>query len=150
MKRIKFNWGTGIAIVIALFLLANAFVIYKSLQQRYDLVEKEYYPQGLEYQKQIDRFANAHALSSSIKIDNINGEIVITYPEEFKNQSISGKIIFFRPSDERADFADSIKYDSSLIQRVQTEKLMKGKYIAKFFWLMNQKEYAQESTFRLN
>ena len=32
--KIQFNWGTGITVFIALFLLANAFVIYKSFQQK--------------------------------------------------------------------------------------------------------------------
>ena len=71
--KFKFNWGTGIFIFITLFLLVNAFVIYKSFQQRNDLVEEEYYPQGLEYQKQIDRFAKANALSA--KISDVNSVI---------------------------------------------------------------------------
>ena len=147
--KIKFNWGTGIFIFIALFLLANFFVIYKSLQQKYDLVEKEYYPQGLEYQKQIDRFANANSLSSEIKISESGNELLITYPNELKGKMITGKVIFFRPSDENADFSDSIKFDTLLIQRIPSKKMISGKYIAKFFWKMDGKEFAQESTLRV-
>ncbi len=150
MKKVQFNWGTGIVIVIGLFLLANGVVIYKSLQQRNDLVEKEYYPQGLEYQKQIDRFANANALASKISVENEEGNIVIVYPAELKNKDVKGKVLFFRPSDEQADFGDSIKFDTTLTQRIQIHKAMKGKYIAKFIWKMDEKEYAYEKVFRLN
>lgn len=150
MKKIKFNWGTGIFTFIALFLLANGVVIYKSLQQHNDLVEKDYYPEGLEYQKQIDRFANANLLSSKISIVNSDGSIIITYPMELKGKEVKGKVIFFRPSDEKADFSDSIKFDTSMIQRVQVQKMLKGKYIAKFIWSMENKEYAQECSLRLN
>lgn len=148
--KIKFNWGTGIFVFIILFLLANAFVIYKSFQQKYDLVDKEYYPQGLEYQKQIDRFANANAFSSDIQIVPSGSDLLITYPTELKNKKINGKVIFFRPSDEEADFSDSIRFDTSMVQRISADKMLKGKYIAKFFWVMDEKEYAYESTVRIN
>jgi len=148
--KFKFNWGTGITIFIVLFLLANAFVIYKSFQQKNDLVAQEYYPQGLEYQKQIDRFAKANALSSEIKIAQDQDGLVITYPIELKGSDIKGVVIFFRPSDENADFRDSIHFDSDMNQRIPVEKFMKGKYVAKFFWKMDGKEYANENAFRVN
>lgn len=146
----KFNWGTGIFLFISLFLLANAFVIYKSLQQKYDLVSEEYYPQGLEYQKQIDRFANANALAGKIRISEESNSLIISYPGELKGKNVKGQVIFFRPSDENADFNDSIRFDTSMIQRIEVDKMMKGKYIAKFFWLMDGKEFAHETTVRLN
>jgi hypothetical protein len=148
--KIKFDWGTGITIFIALFLLANAFVIYKSFQERNDLVTEEYYPQGLEYQKQIDRFAKANALSSQIVISENQQELLITYPKDMKGKDVEGEVVFFRPSDENADFHDSIRFDTSMIQRFPVEKFIKGKYVAKFFWNMDGKEYANENTFRVN
>jgi len=148
--KIKFNWGTGIFIFIALFLLVNALVIFKSLQQRNDLVTEEYYPQGLEYQKQIDRFANANALTGKIQIMQEPGAVVIIYPSELKEKNVKGQVVFFRPSDENADFHDSISFDTAMIQKIPVQKMMKGKYIAKFFWIMDGKEFAHESTVRLN
>jgi hypothetical protein len=148
--KIKFNWGTGIFIFIALFLLANAVVIYFSLQQKYDLVTEEYYPQGLEYQKQIDRFANANNLSGKLVVTEEGSDMVIQYPVELKGRDVVGQIVFFRPSDEKADFKDSIRFDTAMIQRIPIQKMMKGKYIAKFFWTMDNKEYASEKTVRIN
>lgn len=147
--KVKFNWGTGIFIVISLFLLANAVVIYKSFQQKYDLVEKEYYPQGLEYQKQIDRFANANSLTDSIKIVSESGSMKIIYPLDFKGKDVKGNVIFFRPSDENADFQDSIKYDTAMVQQIPLEKMVGGKYIAKFFWTFEGKEFAHECSVRV-
>ena len=148
--KIKFNWGTGIFTFIVLFLLVNAFVIYKSFQQKNDLVEEEYYPKGLDYQKQIDRFANANALSGKIEIIEKDNKLEIKYPGELKGKKVLGLVNFFRPSDENADFKDSIRFDTSMIQRIPAEKFIKGKYVAKFYWLMDGKEFAHESTFRLN
>ena len=148
--KIKFDWGTGITLFIALFLLANAFVIYKSFQQRNDLVSEEYYPQGLEYQKQIDRFAKANALSGKIVISEDRNKMVITYPIDLKEKDIKGEVVFFRPSDASADFQENLKFDSAMIQSIPIEKFMNGKYVAKFFWIMDGKEYASENTFRVN
>ncbi len=150
MKKIKFNWGTGITVFIALFLLANAFVIYKSFQQKNDLVAEEYYPQGLEYQKQIDRFANSNSLSAKILIADSKDGLVIKYPGELKGKNIKGEVVFFRPSDENADFHDSISFDTAMIQLIPHQKLINGKYIAKFFWTMDGKEYAHECDVRVN
>lgn len=148
--KIKFNWGTSIAVFIGLFLLANAFIVFKSFQQKNDLVTEEYYPQGLEYQKQIDRFAEANALSGKIRISEDQNGLVISYPNDLKGKDIKGEVVFFRPSDEDADFRDSIRFDSSMIQRIALDKFIKGKYVAKFFWKMDGKEYANEYTFRVN
>ena len=148
--KTRFNWGTGIFIFIALFLLVNAFVIYKSFQQRNDLVVEEYYPQGLEYQKQIDRFAKANALSERITITQDSLGLMITYPIDLKEKEVKGEVVFFRPSDENADFHDSIRFDTAMIQRIPVEKFIRGKYVAKFFWKMDGKEYANESSVFLN
>jgi len=148
--KIKFDWGTGIVIFIAIFLLANAVVIYLSFQQKNDLVVKEYYPQGLEYQRQIDRFARANALSSPIMISTNAESLVVKYPSDFKSKDLHGEVVFFRPSDENADFTENIRFDTTMMQYFLLNKFINGKYVAKFFWTMDGKEYAHESTFRIN
>ena len=148
--KIKFDWGTGIVIFIALFLLANAVVIYFSFQQKNDLVVEEYYPQGLEYQKQIDRFAKANTLSAKIEISENTHELLIKYPDDLKGKNLYGEVVFFRPSDENADFHDSIRFDTAMVQYIPINRFIRGKYVAKFFWKMDGKEYAHEITFRVN
>jgi hypothetical protein len=149
-NKIKFDWGTGIFIFIVLFLLANAFVIYKSFQQKNDLVAEEYYPAGLEYQKQIDRFAKANALSGKITITEDPLGLVIYYPPDLKGKDLKGEVVFFRPSDEDADFNDSIRFDTTMKQRIPGDRFINGKYVAKFFWKMDGKEFANEINFRVN
>lgn len=142
----KFNWGTGIFIFISLFLLSMAFVVYLSLQQKNDLVEKEYYPQGLEYQKQIDRKGNAGRLSEGIVLARKQGNLAIRYPRDLKGKNVDGQVYFFRPSDQDADFHDSIRFDTAMMQFISTNKLRPGKYIAKFSWKMEGKEFYHEQS----
>jgi len=125
-------------------------VIYKSFQQKNDLVAEEYYPQGLEYQKQIDRFAETNALGDKLIITEEADGLIVTYPLDMKEKVVKGEVVFFRPSDEKADFQDSIRFDSALKQRIPIGKFINGKYVAKFFWEMDGKEYAYEVAVRIN
>jgi hypothetical protein len=145
----RFNWGTGIFIVIVLFLLSMAAVIYFSMQQRFDLVETGYYPQGLEYQKKIDQKANAGRLSGKITFSQTDGFLNILYPEDFRNQVVKGTVYLFRPSDQNADQTDSIRMDSALVQRIPTGKLLAGRYLAKISWSMNGQDYYYEEGLRI-
>lgn len=145
----RFNWGTGIFIVIVLFLLSMAAVIYFSLQQRFDLVEEGYYPEGLEYQKKIDQKANAGRLSGKISFSQTDGFLQIRYPEDLRNQVVKGTVYLFRPSDQNADYTDSIRLDTALVQRISTAKLLEGRYLAKISWMMNGQDYYYEEGLRI-
>ncbi|MBK7211827.1 MAG: FixH family protein [Bacteroidales bacterium] len=145
----KFNWGHGIAIFLAIFVLSMVFVVYKSFQQDNPLVEQEYYPKGLEYQKQIQRIANANALPEKIKITDSGSKFDILYPETFMGKKVSGTIYFYRPSDDSGDINEIMKCDSSLSQTIEKARLMEGKYIVKLNWKMEGKEYYQEEVLRV-
>jgi len=145
----RFNWGHGIFLFLAFFVLSMAFVIYKSFQQEVLLVEKEYYPKGLEYQKQIDRVRNTGALADKIKVSLTADSVVITYPESFRNERVKGELYFYRPSDTRGDLREEIAYKPDLVQKVVASRLMTGKYILKISWTMAQREYYQEEILRI-
>jgi hypothetical protein len=145
----KFNWGTGIFVFIALFLVSMVILVYFSMQQRSDLVEKEYYPKGMEYQKQIERIANADQLPGKISIVQEPGFLLFRYPEVMKGKKTAGIVYLFRPSDQDADFTDSLQFDSTLVQRIPLDKLKAGRYIAKISWTMGGKEYYYEEGVRI-
>ena len=147
MKQMKkFNWGHGIFIFLTIFVLSMAFVAYKGFQQHNALVEEEYYPKGLVYQKQIDRIKNANALPEMIKLNELSDNIIISYPSLFKGKKVEGKIYFYRPSDDRGDYTEPMKIDSSLIQSVSTSRLMPGRYLVKMNWKMDDKEFYHEES----
>ncbi|NTW23227.1 MAG: hypothetical protein HGA37_00895 [Lentimicrobium sp.] len=145
----KFNWGTGIFTFIALFLLGMVVLVYFSMQQRNDLVETEYYPQGLEYQNQIDRISNADKLTGKFIIEQKDEMLLIKYPDDLAGKDVKGLINMFRPSDIEADVIDSLKFDSALVQRIPLAELKAGRYIAKISWTMDGKEYYHEEGVRI-
>ncbi len=148
--KIKFNWGTGIFAFIILFLISMVALVYFSMQQRFDLVEIEYYPQGLEYQKQIDRIANASKLSAPVAIVQKADSLFFQFPPEMKDKQVKGIVFMFRPSDMTADFSDSLKFDSTLVQRIPVASMTAGRYIAKISWTMDGKEFYHEQGVRIN
>ena len=50
----KFNWGTGIFMFLALFLLASAAFIIFAVRQDVNLVHKDYYEKGVDYTEQMN------------------------------------------------------------------------------------------------
>ncbi|NVO21149.1 MAG: FixH family protein [Bacteroidetes bacterium] len=142
----KFNWGHGIFIFIVVFLLSMSFVVYKAFQEKNALVEDEYYPKGLEYQKQIDRIANADSMSEKITIGEKNGTVLLTYPAIFRNKSCEGIVYFYRPSDDAGDLKLAMVIDNTLQQKVEENKLLSGKYTVKMNWKLDGKEYYHEES----
>jgi len=140
----KFNWGHGIFIFLVVFLLSMAFVVYKGFQQKNALVEEEYYPKGLEYQKQINRIANADSMAEKINLVQKDGNIIVSYPISFLGKKLEGTLFFYRPSDDAGDYKETMVCDNSLQQRVPTARLLAGKYIVKLNWKMDGVEFYYE------
>jgi len=143
-KKIKWNWGTGIFLAIILFMLFIIVLVYQTMQQNYDLVEKDYYPKALEYQQQIDKETNAEMLTEQIKVENQNDLILLIFPSFFNPSEINGIITFYRPSDKKDDINIEIAVDSAGCQRISSLNLKKGKYLLKMDYQVNGKSYFQE------
>lgn len=144
---IKFNWGTGILIFIVIFLISMLGIVYLSFQQNNELVEESYYPQGIEYQQQIDRMAKAHLLSAVIFAKQVDNEVVVAYPPEFRDLGFDkGEVYFYRPSSQSSDFREVMQPDTLLNQRFSLDKFQAGKYIVKYSWTMSGEEYYDEQS----
>jgi nitrogen fixation protein FixH len=139
--KIKFNWGTGIFIVIALFLLGVvAFFIYMS-NLDINLVEDNYYEKELVYQHKIDKLRNTEALPSKIRINTDKEAITIQFPEPVGDSSTRGHIIFYRPSDPSLDFTMELQPDDSIKQIIPTSGMAPGKWTVKIDWTTAGTDY---------
>ncbi|MCB2220349.1 MAG: FixH family protein [Bacteroidetes bacterium] len=148
--KIIWNWGTGILIGIILFMLFIIGLVYIAVKQDFDLVEKDYYPKALEYQQQIDKEGNARTLAQQIQIENIGGQIILTFQSFFQPKDISGQITFYRPSDKKSDIRFEIEADSSGQQKIAENLLNTGKYILQIDYQVNGKAYYQEGPVYIN
>lgn len=142
--NIKFNWGTGIIIFLILFFISIFWFVFFSFSLRHDLVEKDYYPKILEYEKQIQKQKNLVELGEEVKVSKQPDELLLQFPQSQKADTIKGQILIYRPSDTRLDQTHQIQLDTLNEQKLSTSRLTSGKYILKIAWTYQGKAFYQE------
>jgi hypothetical protein len=139
--KMKFNWGTGIFLVIVLFFLAViAFFIYIS-NLDINLVEDNYYEKELAYQQRIDKLSNTSSLPGKIEVSQEPGVVIIQFPRLDSILTSEGTILFYRPSDPKKDFTVPIQLNDSCRQVLNISRIDKGKWVIKLDWKMAGIEY---------
>ena len=137
----KFSWGLGITFTMIAFAMMMATFMYRAYHAQEELVAENYYEQEIRYQQQIDKLDNVSRLGSSLKMDVIGDDLVISFPEELKGEPISGELYLQRPSDARADarIPFNIGGDNSL--HVPVADRLKGVYKVQIEWRAGGKNY---------
>jgi len=145
MKKFKFNWGTGITIVIISFLvitIGQVVFIHKTID--YDLVEEEYYEAEIQFQSQIEKVKRTNALPEQLKIKLLNKFVEFNFPKIFEGNSISGIINFYKPSDDLLDKVKSIKLDEENKMFFGYDQLSSGLWKIKVNWSVDDVQYYNE------
>ncbi len=140
----QISWGTKIAMLYISFVLLILFMVVLSMNQKIELVSKDYYAQELVYQNKIDDMNNANALSKNIENTFTSDGLLLTFPEEFKSLNVSGSILFFRPSDASKDYKTTIQLNENLQQSISKDNLSSGMYKMQVSWTANNKNYFTE------
>ena len=141
------NWGTGIAIAIITGALGMLFLVYKSSQVNFDMVEKDYYTAELQYDKKKAAQQNTRSLSTPIDIAQEGNYVIIQFPKECIGNEMDGNLLFYRPSSQKLDVEVPLSLDQDGIVMIENSKLIEGKYILKGDWLMNDVSYNVEESF---
>jgi hypothetical protein len=140
----KWNWGTGIFIVIVLFLGACAAFIIYSQHQVWSLVEEDYYPKELRYEEKLVKMRNANALSEQLFVITGKTDLTVRFPADFRRKQITGTIDIYRPSDEKLDVIVPVGVDTSLTQFIPLTRMTHGRYVVKVDWSSEGKNYFKE------
>ncbi|PLX13011.1 MAG: hypothetical protein C0598_04630 [Marinilabiliales bacterium] len=141
--KINWNWGTKLFIAIVLFMsLIIGFVIV-SLNNDVNLVEKDYYPKGQEYQQRLNEIKNASFKRDLFKLEQIDEGVLLNMP--ILNAD-TASIYFFRPSDNKKDIIfDISKADTMLL--FGKSNFIRGKYLIKVYWNSDDVAYYFERDF---
>ena len=137
----KFNWGHGVTIGFALFVVYILSFVYRSYNQNIDLVAEVYYAQEVAFQDRIDETANAEQFKEDLLVTRTDGYIEFTFPQAVTSSIKSGEIHFFRPSDKAMDIKLPLELNDSGMVRVPTQILSQGRYQVKFSWNANDKAF---------
>ena len=140
----KFNWGTGIAIVIVVFIATMIGIIIFSMNQQVNLVSPDYYPKGVNHEEHLKKQRNLANLNSKVTCKKENGNLCITFPNDFKNKVIKGEIQFYFMTNYEKDIVKDINLDTNLVQAFSLTQFETGRYLLKINWEASDKPYYQE------
>ncbi|GAB2949946.1 hypothetical protein GCM10027048_13880 [Hymenobacter coalescens] len=115
--------------IIAVFVLFGTFIGYmvkQAMSSSVDLVSKDYYEQELQHQQRMEAAARAAALPGAIRYQAAADELTLQLPAALAGQQPTGKVRFFRPSDQHLDFTVPLQPDAAGTQRLSTAKLQPG------------------------
>jgi hypothetical protein len=151
MKKIKWNWGTGVVVAMVLFMIFILQFVYRaSVVDKYNhhLVTEDYYGEEIHYQQEIDKENKGKSLAQNIQIIHNGNGLTVLFPENIPENDISGTISFKRLSNENLDFILPISElkDHKII--IGDDKLVQGKWQIKIDWSDGKESYLyKESLF---
>ena len=126
----KMNWGYRILMVYLLFVCGILILAYKSSQQKFDLVQTDYYGAELKYQKVIDATQKANALEGEFEVSNNGNALHVFLPKLLQTNLTKGEVQLYCIADEKRDFKKEVvctngTFDIALLNS------MKGNYTLK-------------------
>jgi hypothetical protein len=144
------SWGTKITILYLAFVTLIIVMVSKAMQQKIDLESADYYQQELEFQNKINLLNRTRALSESLTWELKNNNLLLKFPESFKQKEIEGNIYFFRPSDSEKDKTVSFsKSDTTSVLIINTSNLSSGIYKIRLNWSLEGNSYLDEGVIQL-
>lgn len=148
--KLKWNWGSGIALLYTVFALSIISLVVYSFRQKIDLVTPDYYAKELAYQGQIDKMARAKALPEAMAWEVQKGAIQITLPEAFSPERVKGTVTLFKPSDKLSDKEFDLDISESGNQILSTQGFSPGMYKLKIDWQSGDSTFYQEGVIMIN
>jgi hypothetical protein len=98
-----FNWGHKIAFLYTAFVVGMLFMAYKSSQQKFDLVQTDYYAAELKYQEVIDASERSKALGGNLIVKFETDSVKILLPVLLNGSKVKGKLHLYCPADQQQD-----------------------------------------------
>ena len=140
----KFNWGTGIALVYGTFVLAMITIVFASRRHDPGLVQKDYYDLDLNYQGHLEKKQNTATLPllPQVQFKGTDKTVAIQFPAGMN--VTDGTARFYRPATTHDDFTVNIKNTGAL--EVPAESLASGRWYIEFDWEAGGKKYFWETT----
>jgi hypothetical protein len=142
-------WPAAIAIIYILFLVVALGTVIFSRYQQADLVESDYYRQGLEYQAQVNRLRNTAALTPRqkprIQLENSEA-LLIEMPLSAAMSRPAGTIMLYRPADASADRVFQLETSDKGVQRIDISTLARGMWRVKITWRLDGREFYDDQT----
>ena len=132
----KFNWGTGIVIGMALFIGFILYLVFRMTTEDafdHDMVTEDYYAKEMVYQLEIDAETNTQNLAEKIQSHKVDGGWELVFPSKLEPKKIDGKLFLYRPSNEKLDKELPIALTNSHLL-IPDEYLLGGRWNITLEW----------------
>jgi hypothetical protein len=140
----KINWGYRVAILYIGFAGLIIYFVTRSMNEKIDLVTKDYYAQELKYQDKIESSNRNNSLDQPLSIEMTDAGIVVKFPNDMEGKKITGSILLFRPSDNTKDKTIAITPNTKFEQLIPNTELAKGMYRVKVEYQTDGVDYYSE------
>lgn len=137
------SWGKILLVTYLTFIGVMLFMVVKSFQQDFDMVNDDYYAAELKFQDQIDATANAVQFADSIIVDRVGETIHVQFPSAF-HTATTGELYFYKASDADKDVKQPLQLDGKGTQQFNKSDFSKGFYTVKINWEKNNVKYYTE------
>ena len=142
------TWGNKLLIVFILFGALIGTLVYKCMQQNFELVSKDYYSDELRYQDKIDGVNNANKLSG-VKITEDVADVSIQLPKELNGSAVNGEAWFYCANNASNDRKIPLNISDSGTMLIAKNKLAKTKYLLKLTWESGKEKFYNEQNIEL-
>lgn len=141
----KFNWGTGIALVYTVFVLGMLGAVFASRQHDPGLVQKDYYDLDINYQDRLDRKQNAANLGDRLQMgyEADKQVIAIQFPADLG--AASGTVKLFRSATLSDDAVLDVSPNTEGRMEIPAAELIKGVWNVEIEWEAGGKKYFNTS-----
>ncbi len=143
----KFNWGTGIALVYVLFAGGMIALVMASRNHDPGLVSKDYYVLDLNYQKRIEQKQNTETLAQKPAIQFLKNEQALRV--QFSTTDVlptSGTLKIYRSTTTADDVSFPIKLDEAGGMNIPTNNMAGGRWHVDVEWQAGQTPYFYDLT----
>jgi hypothetical protein len=137
----KLNWGHKLVFFTVSFMMFIIVMVYRISTQKVDLVDQNYYENGIRYQEEINKYSASKDIKHEIDFSATNNEI--TFQTLAKN-TIIGEMHFYRPSDSKLDFVKPFTVNTEGKHVCSTKELKKGPWKVTYEWKTNNTLMAAE------
>ena len=121
-------WPYAIIATFVLFATYIGSMVQQAMRTNVELVSPDYYKQELAFQQRMETVARTAALPSPVLVryDGAAQRLTLQLPATLAGQAVQGQVRFFRPSEQKLDFALPLRPTTSLEQRINTSKMRPG------------------------
>ena len=137
----KFNWGTGVAIALALFM---SFIIYMVVQffgANVDLVEEDYYEQEVNYPERKEALQNSLEFVDLVEVSRLDGAIKVIFPEALNMSEAEGSLHLYNAVNADMDRVFSMSAETANEQYILLDGVVPGGYTLKIKFSIGEKNY---------